>query len=116
MALRIASRWSHFGKKLAARALERESANIRSTCCFKTAGSMSWLRAATSSSSSSGMLLQRKKESREASSRSLRRYGVLGGVSGGSRSMRNRNSGSTSSRSIPAWIPVSKSPSARTVS
>ena len=49
-----------------------------------------------SSSSSSGMLLHRKNESRDASSRSLMRYGVSGATSAGSRSTRNRNSGLTS--------------------
>ena len=40
-------------------------------------------RTAASSSGSSGMLLQRKNDSRDASSRSLSRYGVLGGNAGG---------------------------------
>ena len=40
-------------------------------------------RIARSSSSSSGMLLQRKNDSRDASSRSLMRYGVFGGTPAG---------------------------------
>ena len=49
-----------------------------------------------SSSSSSGMLLQRKNDRRDASSRSLMRiHAARGRHCAGSRSMRNRNSGST---------------------
>jgi hypothetical protein len=43
------------------------------------------------------MLLHRKNDNRDASSRSVRRYGVLGAIFAGSSSTRNRNLGLTSS-------------------
>ena len=52
------------------------------------------LRCASCSSSSSGMLLHRKNDSREASSRSLTRYGVRAASVGGSCSTRKTNLGS----------------------
>ena len=62
-----------------------------------------------SSSSSSGMLLHRKNDSRDASSRSLRPdRSRPPRAPAGSRSMRNRNSGSTSMRSSADWMPPSK--------
>ncbi len=49
---------------------ERESANIRRTCCSSTAGSRSLLLIARSSSVSSGMLLHKANDRREANSTS----------------------------------------------
>ena len=78
----------------------RGSASIRRTCCSSTAGIAAACRArARSSSSSSGMLLHRKNDRREASSRSLMRYRRVRPPRRGCRSMRNRNSGLTSTRS-----------------
>ncbi len=96
-----------------ARACARESASMRCTCRRSTSGSRRSPRAATSSNSSSGMLLQRKNESRAASSRSLTGCMVPGLVSTGSRSTRNRNSGSTRMLSRARWIPASKPPARR---
>ena len=62
------------------------------------------------------MLLHRKNDKLEASSRSLIRYGVSGGVFGGSRSMRKRNSGPANILSSAASIPASKPSSLRSVS
>ena len=50
------------------------------------------------SSSSSGMLFHRKNDRRDASSRSLMRYGVFAGTPAGSASTRSRNSGLMSRR------------------
>src|ERR1700682_2082448 len=66
---------------------------MRRTCCSSTTGSLSLLRTARSRSSSSGMLLQRKNESREASSRSLMRYGVPGATWAGSGSVADTKTG-----------------------
>ena len=69
---------SHWPAKLRTNASAFGLASIRRTCCSSTAGRPSCRRAASASSSSSGMLLHRKNESRDASSRSLTRYGDAG--------------------------------------
>ena len=66
---------SHWLAKLSTSACDADRASIRRTCCSSTAGLLELARVAASSSSSSGMLLQRKNDSRDARSRSLRRYG-----------------------------------------
>src|SRR5213082_1615904 len=88
-------RCSHCDAKLVTSERERLSTSIRFTCRSSTAGSWSLPVTAASSSSSSGTLLQRKKDSRDASWRSVMRYGVFDASPGGSRSTRNRNSGLT---------------------
>ncbi len=94
----------------------RRSPASRAPAARSSAGSLSRPRSAASSSSSSGIVLHRKNDSREARSRSLTRYGVLGATFAGSSSMRNRNDGLTSMRSIARCMPVSNPPSVRPAS
>ena len=95
------------------RARARGSANMRETCCSRTAGSCNLPRMARSSRVSSGMLLHKKNDNREASSTSETRYTAPGAAPAGSASMRNRKSGLTSTRSSAERIPSSKVPAAR---
>ncbi len=78
-----------------------------------TPGARSLFWIARSSSSSSGMLLHRKNESRDANSTSLILIRVFGAMPFGSCSMRNRNSGLTSTARSPMSMPSSNDPPAR---
>ena len=106
-------RCSHCEAKLVTSARDRSSAIIRRTCRSSTAGSWSLPAIASSSSSSSGILLHRKKDSRDASSMSLTRYGVRGGTPAGSGSRRKRKCGLTRTADSAISIPASKPSSAR---
>ena len=73
-------RFSHFMAKLVTRLEALGSASMRFTCFSSAPGLVKPFAAASVSSSSSGPVFQRKKESREASSRSVRANSVSGAV------------------------------------